>query len=179
VSVDLSAPSLPLRQAVAIRHLAPADEEEYLERTRTSRDFHERWVKSPITSDEFRRYLARFEQSDDECFVICDEGQSIVGFATMSDRKGEPFLSAALGYGTFLGFTGRGYMAAGLELVIRYAFGDLGLHRLQADIQPENLASLNLVKRLGFEFEGCAKANIRILGQWRDHERWALVSQER
>ncbi|MFJ7948779.1 GNAT family N-acetyltransferase, partial [Streptomyces sp. NPDC096354] len=63
-----------------------------------------------------------------------------------------------------------------LRLVIQFAFTDLGLHRLEANIQPENTASLKLVQRLGFRREGYSAGFQHINGTWQDHERWALTA---
>jgi ribosomal-protein-alanine N-acetyltransferase len=56
------------------------------------------------------------------------------------------------------------------------AFGELGLHRLEANIQPGNARSIALVRVLGFEKEGFSRRYLKIDGDWRDHERWALLS---
>jgi ribosomal-protein-alanine N-acetyltransferase len=66
-------------------------------------------------------------------------------------------------------------MTEGLALVLRHAFRRLGLHRLEANIQPENLASRRLVRRLGFRKEGFSPRYLKVGGRWRDHERWAIV----
>ena len=71
---------------------------------------------------------------------------------------------------------GQGYMSEGLGLVLRYAFEQLRLHRLDAQIQPGNHASLRLVRRLGFRNEGYSPALLFIDGAWRDHERWAITA---
>jgi ribosomal-protein-alanine N-acetyltransferase len=65
-------------------------------------------------------------------------------------------------------------MAQGLSAVIDRAFHDLGLHRLEANIQPSNAASLALVKKLGFEREGYSPHYLMVNSDWRDHERWAI-----
>jgi ribosomal-protein-alanine N-acetyltransferase len=70
-------------------------------------------------------------------------------------------------------------MREGLELVKRYAFAELGLHRLEANIQPDNAASIGLVKRCGFSYEGTSPAFLFIAGQWRDHERWTTWDPRR
>ncbi len=67
-------------------------------------------------------------------------------------------------------------MAEGVGLVVRYAFEELRLHRLEAQIQPENRASLALVRRVGFRYEGYSPELLFIDGAWRDHERWAIVN---
>jgi ribosomal-protein-alanine N-acetyltransferase len=86
------------------------------------------------------------------------------------------FQSASIGYAAFAPAVGQGYMTEGLGLVIRYAFEQLRLHRLEADIQPGNAPSIRLVERLGFRREGYAPEMLFIDGAWRDHERWAITT---
>ena len=69
-------------------------------------------------------------------------------------------------------------MEAGLRAMLREAFGRLGLHRLEANIQPDNARSIALVGRLGFRLEGLSPGYLKIRGDWRDHERWALTREE-
>lgn len=69
-------------------------------------------------------------------------------------------------------------MSQAVELTVKYAFKELGLHRLEANIQPENVRSIALVKRLGFQKEGFSPRYLQIDGVWRDHERWALLADE-
>ena len=66
-------------------------------------------------------------------------------------------------------------MLEGLELVKQYAFQELGLHRIEANIQPDNERSKNLVIRAGFLREGNSRAFLFINGAWRDHERWTVI----
>ena len=86
------------------------------------------------------------------------------------------FQNGSLSYAAFAPAAGQGYMSEGLGLVLRYAFEQLGLHRLDAQIQPGNHASLRLVRRLGFRNEGYSPELLFIDGAWRDHERWAITS---
>ena len=72
----------------------------------------------------------------------------------------------------------RGYMTEALALVLRRAFGPLRLHRVEANIQPGNRASIALVRRAGFRREGLSRRYLKIGGRWRDHERWALTVEE-
>ena len=62
--------------------------------------------------------------------------------------------------------------------MISWAFGEVGLHRLEANIQPENKSSIGLVRRLGFQQEGYSPRYLKVGGRWRDHERWALLAEE-
>jgi ribosomal-protein-alanine N-acetyltransferase len=87
-----------------------------------------------------------------------------------------PFRSAYLGYFGFAGQTGQGLMSAALRLLLRQVFGPMKLHRLEANIQPDNLASIALVRACGFRQEGYSPRYLKIRGRWRDHERWAILA---
>jgi ribosomal-protein-alanine N-acetyltransferase len=88
------------------------------------------------------------------------------------------FQGAYLGCYGFVPYIGHGYMSEGLSLVLRRAFRGLRLHRLEANIQPQNKASLRLFSRAGFRKEGFSPRYLKIAGRWRDHERWALLAEE-
>ena len=75
-------------------------------------------------------------------------------------------------------FAGQGYMTEAIQLMLRYAFKQLRLHRLEANIQPGNIASIALVRRAGFVREGYSRRYLKICGQWRDHERWAIIAED-
>ena len=81
---------------------------------------------------------------------------------------------AFLGYAGVPGMQGQGYMREAMALVLDRAFGELGLHRIEANVQPGNEASLALVRGAGFEREGFSPRYLKIGGRWRDHERWAI-----
>ena len=68
-------------------------------------------------------------------------------------------------------------MLQGIRLAVSHAFYNLGLHRVEANIQPENITSIHLVQRLGFTKEGFSRRYLKVNGEWRDHERWALTSE--
>jgi ribosomal-protein-alanine N-acetyltransferase len=68
-------------------------------------------------------------------------------------------------------------MSEGMQLLLRHAFRTLKLHRIEANIQPGNEASLRLAERAGFEYEGYSPRYLKIGGRWRDHERWAITRE--
>jgi ribosomal-protein-alanine N-acetyltransferase len=69
-------------------------------------------------------------------------------------------------------------MKQALHMVLERAFGELGLHRVEANIQPENTGSIALVRGCGFRREGFSPMYLHIAGEWRDHERWALLADD-
>ncbi len=69
-------------------------------------------------------------------------------------------------------------MSAGMQLVLQHAFLKLRLHRVEANIQPDNPASISFVQRLGFVREGYSPRYLKIRGRWQDHERWALTRED-
>lgn len=79
------------------------------------------------------------------------------------------FQSCFLGYKLDKSSTGMGYMTEAVEKVVQIAFVDLGLHRIEANIMPRNIKSMQVAIRAGFENEGLAKSYLRINGVWEDH----------
>lgn len=75
-------------------------------------------------------------------------------------------------------YAGQGYMKAGLNLILEKAFTEIALHRLEANIQPDNTHSIALVKSQGFHQEGYSPRYLKINDEWRDHERWAITDED-
>jgi [ribosomal protein S5]-alanine N-acetyltransferase len=162
---------------VGVRPLAAGDQDEFVALARASVDLHHPWYTMPTTREEFQAYLARFRQPSTEGFLVCARGGAMAGMITIDSIIRGRFQSASLSYAAFAPAAGQGYMSDGLALVLRYAFTELRLHRLEASIQPANRASLRLVRRLGFRQEGYSPAILFIDGAWRDHERWAITKE--
>ncbi|MFC5146970.1 GNAT family N-acetyltransferase [Streptomyces aureoversilis] len=162
---------------VAIRAVTPEDGPEFTRLVRDSADLHRPWLSMPTTEEGFAQYAARFDGEQRAGFLVClrDSGRP-AGFVNINNIVRGAFLCGALGYGAFVPSAGRGLMSEGFGLVLRHAFGPLGLHRLEANIQPGNTASLALVKRHGFRLEGFSPDFLFIGGAWRDHERWAITA---
>ncbi|THC51310.1 GNAT family N-acetyltransferase [Streptomyces sp. A1499] len=163
---------------VAIRHFRLADAAEFTARARESRALHRPWLFPPHTDDAYRAYAtALIDDPAREGFLLCErDGGAIAGFININNIVLGGFRCGALGYGAFAHAAGRGLMDEGLGLVITYAFTELALHRLEANIQPGNAASLALVRRRGFRYEGFSPDFLHVDGAWRDHERWALTA---
>ena len=105
------------------------------------------------------------------CLRATDEPVGVFNITNIVRRC---FQSAYLGNYAFAGHQGQGLMQEGMQAVVKHAFGVLKLHRLEANIQPANQASLALVEACGFCREGFSPHYLKIGGRWRDHERWAI-----
>ncbi|MFB4318151.1 GNAT family N-acetyltransferase [Actinomadura sp. 21ATH] len=161
--------------SVRLRPVEAGDRDDFVALAKASARLHHPWVRVPTTPEAFGDYLARFDGVAAVGFLVCS-GDDIAGFVTISRIERAPYEKGVLGYGAFVPHEGRGVMAEGVALAVRYGFDRLGLHRLEADIQPGNAASLRLARRVGLRREGFSPALIRIDGVWRDHERWAIIN---
>ena len=165
---------------VSIRLLRSSDRDAFLEMVRESRELHRPWAYPPERSDQFDELLSRCSRDDFACFVVIDdESGDIAGVFNISQIVRGSFQSAFLGYYGSARHAGKGLMRDGLEQVLDYAFGPLSLHRIEANIQPGNAASIALARGAGFRLEGYSPRYLLIGGQWRDHERYALTVDER
>ena len=164
---------------VGIRRPREEDCDEFLALTRASAAFHHPWGEYPQTVEQFREYLERRRQPDHDGFLVCErDSGAIAGVVNLNAIVRGFFQSAYLGYYVFEPYARKGYMTEGMRLVTKIAFGELGLHRLEANIQPGNVASIALVRKLGFRCEGYSPRYLKVLGEWRDHERWALLADD-
>lgn len=121
--------------------------------------------------------MHRFEDGTNRGYLIrVLETGAAAGMVNINSVIRGRYQGASVGYAAFAPSAGRGYMTEGLALALRHAFGDLRLHRLEANIQPENTTSLALVRRLGFRYEGMSPDYLYINGAWRDHERWSITA---
>lgn len=161
---------------IALRAVEPRDLQAFTAAARQSRKFHRPWTTAPCDDAAFERYLARFDGKHNFGFVLSlASTDELAGAINITNVVYGVFQSGHLGYFAFKGYEGRGYMKRGLSLVARHAFRELGLHRLEANIQPGNVSSIALVRSCGFSKEGYSPAYLKIGGKWRDHERWALI----
>jgi ribosomal-protein-alanine N-acetyltransferase len=164
---------------VHIATLGPADEHDFLAMTRAGRDHHRPWTHPPIDAAGYAELLVRAGRDDVEALLVRRyEDTALVGVFVLSQIFRANFRSAYLGYYGSAQHAGQGFMTEGMALTLERAFGPLALHRVEANIQPENAASLALVARSGFRREGFSPRYLKIAGRWRDHERWAILADD-
>ena len=164
---------------VYLRTPERADRDEFIRLMRASRSFHRPWATAPTDDDRFAAYVADAHRPDFEAMLLCrHEDHAILGFFNLSQIVRRGLQSAYLGYAVGKPFAGQGYMREGIGLVLRHAFVTLRLHRVEANIQPGNAASIALAAGAGFRHEGFSPRYLKIGGRWRDHERWAILCDE-
>jgi ribosomal-protein-alanine N-acetyltransferase len=162
---------------IYLRRITLADERKFLLAVHASRALHRPWVQPPSTAVKFRAYVRRLQRPDHRGFLVCARGSgALVGVINVSNIVLGNFHSAYLAYYAFAGFERQGLMAEGMRAVVRHAFGSMKLHRLEANIQPQNAASRARARSCGFAKEGSSPRYLKIGGRWRDHERWAILA---
>ncbi|MBW8126708.1 MULTISPECIES: GNAT family N-acetyltransferase [Pseudomonas] len=165
---------------VKLARVTRKDVDELLHANRESREYHGCWVQPFTTAVGFEEWYSAQIIGASVGLVARDrESGHIVGVTHLSQIFYKGFQNAYLSYWGMVSFAGTGRMSQAVELTTMYAFEELGLHRIEANIQPENVRSIALVKRLGFQKEGFSPKYLQIAGVWCDHERWALLADER
>ncbi|MET7278692.1 GNAT family protein [Kribbella sp. NPDC005582] len=122
---------------------------------------------------------ARPDRSDYMLAVTRRDDDHVIGFARIA--PGTPARapwSAKLGYAVHADHWGRGYATDAARVMLGFAFGTLRVHRVTAAIGPENEASIAVVKRIGFSFEGHLRDHVFTNGAWRDSLLYSILETE-
>lgn len=127
------------------------------------------WVAEPA---DYQAYV-----NEPHRYLILSDTKQLLGTLCISGIIQGAFQSAHLGYNLFKPHNGQGFMRQALQLALEKVFTELNLHRVEANIQPDNLASIRLVEKLGFKREGFSEKYLFINGAWRDHLRYALLRE--
>ena len=110
-------------------------------------------------------------------FVITYDGR-LVGQISASNVVHRALRSCTAGYWVDAAVAGRGIAPVALALLIDHCFAEVGLHRVEVDIQPDNAASLRVVEKLGLRCEGRFERFLHLGGAWRDHLAFAVTVEE-
>jgi ribosomal-protein-alanine N-acetyltransferase len=151
---------------------------------RANRDFLAPWDParddSWFTADVQRAIIrtARAEHEQGRCLphVILDEAGRVAGRITLSGIVRGAFQSCSMGFWLDEAHGGRGLASAAVRHVTKLAFGELWLHRIQAETLPHNVRSQRVLERTGFTRFGMAPAYLKIAGRWQDHVMWQLLN---
>ncbi len=164
-----------------------ADFEAWHQIRQQSRDFLTQWEPawhvSHLTRPAYKNRLAAYTRMINNGtgypFHIfrLTEGD-LIGACHLSHVQRGAAQSAQIGYWLGEAYAKKGFARAAVRALVRHSFDTLGLHRLEAAVQPDNDNSIRLLKALGFQKEGTARAYLKINDAWRDHDIYSLLSSD-
>jgi ribosomal-protein-alanine N-acetyltransferase len=162
-----------------LARVSHADRAELVQANQENRAYHAPWVEPFADAAGFDAWFAATLTGPHVRLVARDaDSMRIAGVVNLNEIVAGAFQSAYLGYYGMAWCAGTGLMTEAVRLAVAFAFTELGLHRVEANIQPDNLRSIALVRRLGFRKEGFSPRYLKIGGAWRDHERWARLADD-
>lgn len=164
--------------SILIREPQLSDEQQFLDTMQRSQTLHSPWVVAPRIPEEFQSYIQRSLQPNNKNLLALNDSEDIIGVFNLSEIVRGAFQNAYLGFYASIDFQRRGMMSAAMKLVLEYAFVELKLHRIEANIQPGNLKSINLVKKNAFRKEGYSPRYLKINNVWCDHLRFAMTYED-
>ena len=142
-------PLVAMGDLAFLRHPQASDAREFLFLMKASREIHRPWVYPPATEEAFARYV---EQSQSDRFLGClichSRSGEIFGVANLSEIVRGGFQNAYLGFYASYNRSGKGRIREGVALLVNHAFRKLKLHRVEANVQPENQRSLAFIQSL-------------------------------
>jgi ribosomal-protein-alanine N-acetyltransferase len=187
--VTQAAALVAVGERVSVRPIRRDDVEPYRTAVEMSRDRLARW--NPVDPDDILRHLTSQSDLHRTFLVLANDAggeHGIVGKINVTNVVRGRFQSASLGYDSYDPYAGRRMFREGLALVVGVAFsprerGGMDLHRVEASVQPGNVASAGVLRSLGFRHEGFTPRMLRLGGpdgleDWRDHERYAVTADE-
>lgn len=132
----------------------------------------------PQVAERLRQQVAEAERGQSLCLSIADKDRPdrVIGAVNLRNIIRGALQGCHLGYALSPDVTGRGYMTEAVNEIVRIAFTDLGLHRVEANVMPSNARSIAVVERVGFDREGLSRRYLRIAGSWEDHLRYGITS---
>ncbi len=172
-------------EGVYLRTPEPRDYQDWASVREASRNFltpwEPTWAQDETSRGSYRYKVRRYieDARDDKAyalFVFREEDDALLGGVTLSNVRRGVAQTASLGYWAGEMHAGKGYITAAVRAVVRYAFEDLELHRVEAACQPDNMASRRVLEKAGFTQEGMARAYLKINGDWRDHLLFGIVN---
>jgi ribosomal-protein-alanine N-acetyltransferase len=170
---------LPKGKLIYLREPTVEDFDEPAALYKSSRRLHRGLVSPNFSRADLDELLKRNLGDDYESLLICvNESDAIAGAITLSQIFRKAFCNAYLGYLLGANFIGKDYMTEAVRLILKHAFVNLKLHRVEANVQPHNAPSINVLKRCGFTKEGFSPKYLKIGGKWRDHKRWAIIKED-
>jgi len=141
------------------------------------------WTADELSKGAFRRRIERYDADRNAgtgypFFVTRSRDDVLLGACNLNNVRRGVLQSADIGYWIGTPYVRKGFTRAAVRRVLAFAFDELRLHRVEAACQPTNMASRTLLEGVGFTHEGLARSYLNIAGEWRDHERYAMIASD-
>ena len=177
---------------VTLRPLVASDFEAWREVRIRARDWLVKWEPRPVpgqpdATEDRRVFAFRCGARERERqlgtgygfgIFVGPQGERFAGEINLSSVQRGPYQNAYVGYCMDEALAGNSYTPEALVVLCKFAFEDLGLHRVQASIIPRNAPSHRVVAKVGLRNEGTALRYLEIDGRWEDHVRYAITAEE-
>lgn len=184
----LSPPAIKIEgERVLIRPAVAKDWEAWASLRETSREFlvpwEPTWPADSLSRTAFqrrvRRQAAEWREDEGYSFLTFERysGQLVGGIGLSNVRRGVAQIGT-MGYWVGRPYARRGYTTESAKLLLSFAFGQLGLHRVEAACLPTNAASMGVLEKAGFTKEGYARGYLRIDGRWADHVLYGVLKDD-
>lgn len=174
---------------VILRLPVESDRLELLALRQASRKELEPWEPAPVAGTDvygpewFDRVLASCNIATRVRWLVCESVSKLIVASVGIDQISRgPFNNGIMGWWCGTPYVNKGFMTAGIKAALDLAFRSeplgLSLHRIEANIRPENIASVAVARKVGFRYEGHSPRYLQIAGSYRDHSRFALVRED-
>ncbi len=173
--------------ALTLRHPRWADFEAWADLRRENKDWlapwEPGWSDANINRISYRTQLSRFKKlvQNGQAYpfhIFYGADETLIGACNLTHVEKGSAQSARLGYWVGQRFARNGFARSSVGAVTQFAFDTLGLHRVEAGVQPDNAASITVLESQSFTFEGTARGYLKINGEWRDHTIYAKLSSD-
>lgn len=173
-------------ERIYIRPLEESDAQTMLDLQVRNKEFFKKYVttrKNDFYTLEGQQELIResiIKRKKDEKYVFGifeKDANELIGSVALSEILRGPLQSCFIGYSLNFQHNGKGYMTEAVTLVVKFAFDEIHLHRIEAGVMPHNQRSMRVLEKAGFHKEGIARKNVLINGKWEDHQVLAIISE--
>jgi len=172
---------------IYLRYLKDTDVQALLDLNLRNMEFFQKY--SPIHNDDFYTFEAQrksisnmAEQREKDrqyCFgIFTKDRNELIGDVSLFQIFRGALESCLIGYSLDKQHNGKGYATEAVSLAVRFAFDELKLHRIEAGVMLTNIGSMRVLEKVGFHKEGIAQKNVKINGQWEDHQILAIISDK-
>ncbi|MFL0270195.1 GNAT family N-acetyltransferase [Candidatus Clostridium radicumherbarum] len=160
----------------AVLHLHLRNKEFFRKYSSTkNEDFYTLKIQEDIIKDN----ELKCEKDEKYSFgIFTKNSDELIGNIALTEVLRGSLQSCYIGYFLDMQHNGKGYMTESVKLVVKFAFEDLRLHRIEAGVMPHNIRSMCVLENAGFKKEGIARKNVNINGVWQDHQVLAIIWED-